>query len=145
MSLIKRISEHPWLSLTVSAATIVSTVLAVAASLVPKISSGDRSAPTSQTAAQSDLVGTWALQSPPGFDWTVDYRANGSFTLTTRAAPGSGQSAQTVDGFYEAENGVFTTRAPETSADDHGTYRLLTETTLEMTGQLGVSVWIRVE
>ncbi|MEM6627683.1 MAG: hypothetical protein AAF719_13370, partial [Pseudomonadota bacterium] len=73
--------------------------------------------------------------SPPDLGWRVRYRADGSFTLTT--------SEGHVDGFYEAQNGVFTTRAPIVGADDQGAYRFINPTTLEMTGQLGVSVWRR--
>ncbi|MEM6627906.1 MAG: hypothetical protein AAF719_14510 [Pseudomonadota bacterium] len=138
MSVVKRISDHPWLTLAVSAATIVSSVMAVSAFLMSgglaSNSSKDASANT-PSAATSDLIGAWVLQSPPDLGWRVRYRADGSFTLTT--------SEGHVDGFYEAQNGVFTTRAPPVGADDQGAYRLINPTTLEMTGQLGVSVWRR--
>lgn len=138
MSLAKRISEHPWLTLTVSAASILSTIVAVAAFLTPARPAGNAEPGAADAvAAQSELVGTWRLETPPDLGWTVTYRANGSFTLVLPTGP--------VEGFYEAANGVFSSRSPATESSDQGTYVLLSPTRLEMTGELGVSVWEKVE
>lgn len=135
MNWAKRISEHPWLSLTVSAATIVSTVLAVFAFILP--SQGLHPNPEREYDEQipSDIVGTWALEETDGTNLVVEYKSDGTYSLATPNG--------IVVGFYEARNGVFSSEAPELGLKDRGRYQFLDDQTLEMSGTLGVSVWKR--
>ncbi|MEZ5947394.1 MAG: hypothetical protein R3C13_13870 [Hyphomonas sp.] len=135
MSWARRISEHPWLSLAVSAATIVSTVLAIAAFFLSSDKAVPDHDPAGSEQVQSELVGTWILQTPPDPELVVEYKPDGTYSL---ASPDG-----VVAGFYEARNGVFTSRAPELGLVDRGRYQMLDDETLEMSGQLGVSIWKR--
>lgn len=99
MSWAKRISEHPWLSLTVSAATIVSTILAVFAFILP-IQSSETSQTREYTEQMpSDIVGTWILQESESMPLIVEYKPDGTYSLATPDG--------IVVGFYEAQRGIF--------------------------------------
>jgi len=131
----KRISEHPWLSLTVSAATIVSTILAVFAFILPAQHSEPGEARENAAQIFSDIVGTWVLQDSGSAPWVVEYKPDGTYSLATPDG--------IVVGFYEARNGIFSSEAPELGLKDRGRYQLLDDQTLEMSGTLGVSIWKR--
>lgn len=138
MNLISRISSHPILSLIVSLATIISAIIGILAWLAPArpvIDDAERGAVVTTRSTSGDLVGVWELRSPPQPDWIVEYRADGTYVLTMRTAR--------IHGVYEAVNGAFVTRPESIGTDDHGSYRLLDDNTLEMTGKLGGSLWVR--
>lgn len=138
MNLIARISSHPVLSLVVSLATIVSAIIGILAWLAPAqpaIDDAGGGATAATHSTSGDLVGVWELRSPPQPDWVVEYRADGTYVLTMPTAR--------IHGVYEAGNGAFVTRPESIGTDDHGSYRLLDDDTLEMTGKLGGSLWVR--
>ncbi|MEZ5999088.1 MAG: hypothetical protein R3B98_10375 [Hyphomonas sp.] len=140
MSLARRISEHPWLSLTVSAATIISTAIAVSNWVMPahRDSRPEIDAPKEDAApaAANDLVGLWQLQPPGPAGWIVEYKPDGTYVFTMPNAE--------IHGVYEAKDGKFSSRAPSYDSEDEGDYRLIDTRTLEMDGRQGVSVWKRL-
>lgn|GEM_PF-6752755 len=92
--------------------------------------------PQSGGPGSDDLVGIWELEADGLSGWVTQFRNDGTYRFT------DGQSVLT--GRYKAQNGRFTNTS-DISADlnDEGTYRLIDDRTLILTGKQGTSRWIR--
>lgn len=89
----------------------------------------------SEASIAAEFVGAWVLQNPALPNWVLEYRADGTYLLTTPDG--------VVGGVYKAADGWFSTSAPSIGSSDAGSYQFLDDNTLQMTGKLGVSVWKR--
>ncbi|MEM8936829.1 MAG: hypothetical protein AAGC77_10520 [Pseudomonadota bacterium] len=82
-----------------------------------------------------DFVGLWEHQAVYPTGWMTEYKADGTFVFTT-------PTSKTV-GTYTAKNGQWTQRSDSYDFEDSGTYRILDDETIEITGKYGPNVWRR--
>ena len=80
-------------------------------------------------------VGTWRLESPYQPGWVVTYKEDGTYFFTSPQA--------TLNGVWQASDGLFRNEAPGTGLSDAGSFRFRDKNTLEVTGKFGVSIWKR--
>ena len=98
-----------------------------------------RQSSSTQPAAAMDtsFVGLWRLEHSTLVNWTLEYRADGTYQLRTPDG--------LVNGTYKAADGWFVSEAPSVGSSDVGTYRFLDNDTLAMDGKLGASLWKRMQ
>ena len=81
------------------------------------------------------FVGTWTLSIPQQTGWTWEFRGDGTYVFVN--------DQTRFQGTYKAGDGAWSQKAVNFSSEDSGTYRFRDADTLELTGNLGTSVWKR--